>query len=119
MVAPDQGAASAPAPARAWPGVPLVHAEKTRDTNTGAITGTLVHSDHIGARNFLIVDDICDGGRTFIELAKVLRPLTDGQVKLYVTHGIFSQGSNRCIRRWTASTSPTRSPHRCPPSCRP
>jgi ribose-phosphate pyrophosphokinase len=45
-----------------------------------------------GARDFLIVDDICDGGRTFIELAKVLRPLTSGQVKLYVTHGIFSAG---------------------------
>ena len=92
VVAPDQGAVKRAGACARLAGVPLVLAEKARDTNTGAITGTLVHSDHIGARNFLIVDDICDGGRTFVELAKVLRPLTAGQVKLYVTHGIFSQG---------------------------
>ena len=92
VVAPDQGAAKRAGACARLAGVPLVHAEKTRSTDTGAITGTLVHGGHIGRRDFLIVDDICDGGRTFLELAKVLRPLTDGQVKLYVTHGIFSQG---------------------------
>jgi ribose-phosphate pyrophosphokinase len=51
-----------------------------------------VYSEHVRDHNFLIVDDICDGGRTFIELAKVLRPLTNGSIFLYVTHGIFSQG---------------------------
>lgn len=69
----------------------VVRADKVRDPATGKITGTVVYSEHIGDRNFLIVDDICDGGRTFIELAKVLRPLTNGKIILYVTHGIFSQ----------------------------
>lgn len=92
LVAPDQGAVKrASACARAI-GAPLVFAEKVRSTDTGAITGTVVHSGAVGERDFLIVDDICDGGRTFIELAKVLRPLTTGRVKLYVTHGIFSGG---------------------------
>lgn len=70
----------------------IVRADKTRDAKTGAITGTTVYSGHVGAKNFLIVDDICDGGKTFIELAKVLRPLTDAKIILYVTHGIFSKG---------------------------
>lgn len=92
IVAPDLGAVKRAAAAAKLAGVPLVQAEKIRSTDTGAITGSAVHSGPIGDRDFLIVDDICDGGRTFIELAKILRPLTGGQVKLYVTHGIFSAG---------------------------
>ena len=92
LVAPDAGAAKRAAACARLTQAPLVFAEKTRSTDTGAITGTAVHSGPIGTRDFLIVDDICDGGRTFIELATVLRPLTQGRVKLYVTHGIFSQG---------------------------
>ena len=92
LVAPDQGAVKRAAACARLAQAPLVFAEKTRSTDTGAITGTVVHSGPVGGRDFLIVDDICDGGRTFIELAKVLRPLTTGRVKLYVTHGIFSAG---------------------------
>lgn len=92
VVAPDLGAVKRATACARLAGAELVHAEKTRSTDTGAITGTTVHCNPIGQRDFLIVDDICDGGRTFIELAKVLRPLTRGKVKLYVTHGIFSAG---------------------------
>jgi ribose-phosphate pyrophosphokinase len=92
IVAPDQGAVKRARGCASLAGVPLVLAEKIRSTDTRAITGTKVHSDPIGDRDFLIIDDICDGGRTFIELAKVLRPLTRGRVKLFVTHGIFSAG---------------------------
>lgn len=70
----------------------VVRADKTRDVTTGKITGTAVYSEHVGDKDFLIVDDICDGGRTFIELAKELRKLTTGRVMLYVSHGIFSAG---------------------------
>ena len=70
----------------------VARADKTRDVLTGFITGTAVYSEHVGDKDFLIVDDICDGGRTFIELAKELKKLTRGNVYLYVTHGIFSAG---------------------------
>ena len=40
----------------------------------------------------MIVDDICDGGQTFIELAKALEKQGAHQIFLYVTHGIFSKG---------------------------
>lgn len=92
LVAPDAGSLKKISDLAKITGKHLVRADKVRDVNNGAITQTIVYSEHIGKRNFLIVDDICDGGRTFIELAKVLRPLTDGKIYLYVTHGIFSKG---------------------------
>ena len=92
LVAPDAGAIKKVLKVAQVTGLPMVRADKIRDVNTGAITETVVYSDHIKDKSFLIVDDICDGGRTFIELEKVLRPLTDAYVYLYVTHGIFSKG---------------------------
>ena len=92
LVAPDAGAIKKVLKVAQVTGLPMVRADKIRDVNTGAITETVVYSDHIRDKSFLIVDDICDGGRTFIELEKVLRPLTDAYVYLYVTHGIFSKG---------------------------
>jgi ribose-phosphate pyrophosphokinase len=42
---------------------------------------------------YVIVDDICDGGRTFIELAKVIIAQNqEAKIYLVVTHGIFSAG---------------------------
>lgn len=68
-----------------------INAKKTRNQETGVITGTKLHGRCEG-QSVLIVDDICDGGRTFIELAKVLYQAGATEVSLFVTHGIFSQG---------------------------
>ncbi len=93
LVAPDAGARKRVGAVAALWSLPYVSADKVRVTATGAITETVVHSANIGESDFLIVDDICDGGRTFIELAKKLRLLvTTGHVNLYVTHAIFSAG---------------------------
>lgn len=67
-------------------------AEKIRDTKTGDIVKTNINVEDFGGKNLMIVDDICDGGRTFIELAKVLRERNAGKIELFVTHGIFSKG---------------------------
>lgn len=94
LVSPDAGANKKVLGIAKDYGYPnVVRADKTRDVLTGKITGTAVYSEHVGSKDFLIVDDICDGGRTFIELAKELRKLTDGKIFLYVTHGIFSAGT--------------------------
>lgn len=93
LVAPDAGAIKKISEvAKALHISEIVRADKMRDPGTGKITGTKVYSEHIGDKDFLIVDDICDGGYTFLELAKVLRPLTNGKIILYVSHGIFSKG---------------------------
>lgn len=75
----------------------IITAMKHRDIKTGKITHTEVPNLPISIGNermkFVIVDDICDGGRTFIELAKAInlqRPTAD--IYLIVTHGIFSAG---------------------------
>lgn len=91
-VAPDAGAVKKVSKAAQAYGRDMITAEKVRDTKTGEITGTRVHSSHVGDRPVIMLDDICDGGRTFIELAKELRNVTDGPIYLYVTHGIFSKG---------------------------
>lgn len=70
----------------------VVRADKVRNIFTGKIEETVVYSEHVGNMNFLIVDDICDGGATFLGLAKELRKLTSGNINLYVTHAIFSKG---------------------------
>jgi ribose-phosphate pyrophosphokinase len=94
LVSPDAGASKKVMDfAKAHGYSDVVRAEKVRDVATGAILDTVVYSEHIGSKDFLILDDICDGGRTFLELAKKLRPLTDGSIYLYVTHGIFSAGA--------------------------
>jgi len=70
----------------------IITATKVRDIKTGKILHTEIpvldqHED----LKYVIVDDICDGGRTFIELAKAIhdsRPTAE--VYLIVTHGIFS-----------------------------
>ena len=94
LVAPDAGAIKKTLEIAKELSMPMVRADKVRSVEDGSITGTIVYSESVGDKDFLIVDDLCDGGRTFIELAKVLRPLTTGKIYLYVTHGIFSKGLN-------------------------
>jgi ribose-phosphate pyrophosphokinase len=60
-----------------------------------------------GQRNFVICDDICDGGRTFIEIAKAIRDIRPKEIfndKIYlcVTHGIFSAGFEELEKYFTA-----------------
>ena len=69
----------------------IFYGGKVRDTKTGKITETTFYGD-VQGRKVLIIDDICDGGRTFIELAKVLQDKNAKEIYLYVTHGIFSKG---------------------------
>ena len=65
---------------------------KHRDTVTGEITGTNFVGPDVWGRNVLIVDDILDGGWTFIKLGEALRAAGAKRVDLWVTHGIFSKG---------------------------
>lgn len=69
----------------------IVNGVKVRDLDTGKIISTDIIGD-VSGRNCLIVDDICDGGRTFIELAKALKDKGAKELYLFVSHGIFSKG---------------------------
>lgn len=52
----------------------------------------VIHGD-VNGRDCVIVDDICDGGRTFENLGQKLKDLAARSVTLFVTHGIFSKGT--------------------------
>lgn len=92
LVAPDAGAAKKIYKVAEALVKPVVVMHKTRDVATGNINGVTLLDELPPNANCLIVDDICDGGRTFTEAAKVLRSMGAQSVKLFVTHGIFSKG---------------------------
>lgn len=71
----------------------VVTASKVRDIESGnIIRTTLPTMDLRDIEQIIIIDDICDGGRTFIELAKAIKEITEIPIYLVVTHGIFSGG---------------------------
>lgn len=95
LVSPDAGANKKVFECSKLFNIPMIRADKTRDTKTGRILGTEVYTkaEDIKDKRVLIIDDICEGGRTFVELAKALKAVEPSvTIDLYVTHGFFSKG---------------------------
>lgn len=93
LISPDAGAAKkirGVASAINYQGKP-VQALKYRLTN-GNIDEIEIFEADLSRKDAYIVDDICDGGATFIALAAELRKRNVGKVFLVVSHGIFSKG---------------------------
>lgn len=93
LISPDAGASKKTIKiAETFSGIPeVIQAQKVRNLKTGEILKTDILGD-VKGKKVLIADDICDGGRTFIELAKVLKENGAVEVSLFITHGIFSKG---------------------------
>lgn len=78
----------------------IITCSKDRDEN-GKLTKTIVPLNGIGNKDFIIIDDICDGGATFINIAKVIKdenPQFTGKIYLIVTHSIFSKGVDELLK---------------------
>lgn len=88
IIAPDQSAVDRAGAVAKVLGVPLYTATKKRDPNTGKLSSfeveNLPDEGHL-----LIVDDICDGGGTFLGLNGAIGE-RNGDVSLFVSHGVFS-----------------------------
>jgi len=74
----------------------IITCTKERDIE-GRLTKTVVPNlDKITNQDLIIIDDICDGGRTFINIIKYIEETDQSLIKnkkyLIVTHGIFSAG---------------------------
>ena len=74
-------------------------ADKVRNQQTGRIEkieiqqGTFYPDvSDLQGKDVLVIDDICDGGGTFIMLAEEVLKYKPKTLTLYVTHGIFSKG---------------------------
>jgi ribose-phosphate pyrophosphokinase len=92
IIAPDKGAVvRAGAVAEAFQ-VPLYTSEKVRDFQTGKLSGFKPDEKLPKTGQYLIVDDICDGGGTFMGQASAIKEFAPEVVlDLYVSHGVFSK----------------------------
>jgi ribose-phosphate pyrophosphokinase len=80
----------------------VVTASKVRDMKTGDIIRTELPTMNLdGINHIVIIDDICDGGRTFVELARAIREITNLPIYLVVTHGVFSAGFSELQKHFT------------------
>ena len=93
LISPDGGALKKIYKLSAFlDGVPVVECSKKRDVKTGKLSGFTVYEEDLKGATCVIVDDICDGGGTFLGLATELKAKNAGELILIVTHGIFSRG---------------------------
>jgi len=88
VICPDQGAHARTERVAATLGLPVYYSKKKRDFSTGKLSGFECEALPAEGR-LLIVDDICDGGGTFMGIADATG-LPKERVELWVTHGVFS-----------------------------
>jgi ribose-phosphate pyrophosphokinase len=91
LICPDAGAAKKVGKYFDWNKnlKDIVYCSKNRDLSTGDLTLEVLEPEQCTGRNCVIVDDICDGGATFLAIAGKVKPK---HLTLIITHGIFSKG---------------------------
>ncbi|UOF78247.1 phosphoribosylpyrophosphate synthetase [Caudoviricetes sp.] len=72
--------------------VGVIEFTKNRDIRTGEIVSIDTTMEDFRGKDCYILDDICDGGKTFVEIAKILKKRNCGKIVLMVTHGFFTKG---------------------------
>lgn len=109
LISPDAGASKKIYKLAEQIGYPgdIITCSKDRDKD-GKLTKTVVpiscvYSDTL--KDYIIIDDICDGGATFINIAKELKEQLikmngefKGKIYLIVTHSIFSKGTDELLK---------------------
>ncbi len=93
LVSPDGGALKKVYKLSAFLyGIEVIECSKQRDVNNGKLSGFKVYAEDLQSKHVIIVDDICDGGGTFLGLAEALNEKKAGKLSLIISHGIFSKG---------------------------
>jgi ribose-phosphate pyrophosphokinase len=93
IVQPDKGAEERVRNMTRGLGFIIVECSKKRESASGRLFKPKIKAPAlVRGMRCLIVDDICDGGATFVALARKLREAGATEVSLFVTHGIFSKG---------------------------
>lgn len=95
IVAPDKGSLFKVARIAKLLNKELIICNKVRDQTTGSLSlsyDILSRTNIIKGKNVLILDDICDGGGTFMLAGKELLKYDPNNLGLCITHGIFSKG---------------------------
>lgn len=91
LICPDAGAAKKCSDYLSWNEniKEIVYCVKHRDLATGNLTIKVLEPERCKHKNVIIIDDICDGGGTFIGIREQIKPKHS---TLMVTHSIFSKG---------------------------
>jgi len=93
LISPDAGASKKIFKLASALGISnIMECGKKRNLETGQLSGFSVPVEDLKNKSCLIVDDICDGGGTFLGLASELKKKNSGDLFLAVSHGIFSKG---------------------------
>lgn len=81
-------------------GTKVVIADKTRG-QSGVISELIIpNASYLTGQRVCVVDDLCDGGATFIAVSDALEGVPCAVLDLYVTHGIFSKGLDELSKRY-------------------
>lgn len=93
LLAPDAGAEKKVFKHnQVFSGTEVICASKVRSPD-GKITSVhLPFGGKLKDKTVCIVDDLCDGGATFLELGRVAREYEPAELCLYVSHGMFTNG---------------------------
>lgn len=75
----------------------IITCSKSRDENGKLSRVEVPIKSEASSTNYIIIDDICDGGATFINIAKAIKEKQlsspyKSKIYLIATHGIFSKG---------------------------
>lgn len=102
LVVPDEGAMKRVRRIADCLNLPTALMTKRRDPVSGALQGFELLSGDVQGKTCFVIDDICDGGGTFLGIASVLRDHNAKEQHLYVTHGIFSQGCDKLFESFAS-----------------
>jgi ribose-phosphate pyrophosphokinase len=99
LICPDAGASKKVSNYAKWnlSIMDTVYCNKKRDLATGRLTLEVTAPEKCRGRNCVVIDDICDGGATFLAIAEQVQP---AHLTLIVTHGIFSKGFTALEQRF-------------------
>jgi ribose-phosphate pyrophosphokinase len=100
VIAPDAGAAKkVESVANKVSGGKFLTCHKKREG--GTVSVKLEEGTSLKNKSVVVVDDLCDGGATFLAVAKAIREKYDPSVlDLYVTHGFFTKGIDELSKQY-------------------
>ena len=101
LICPDAGAAKKVGKYFEWNKniTEIIYCNKSRDLSNGKLTLKVLEPEKCKGRNCVIIDDICDGGGTFLAIAEQIKP---AHLTLIVSHGIFSKGFTKLEEKFNS-----------------
>jgi ribose-phosphate pyrophosphokinase len=97
VIAPDRGAMSRAEEFSDLVHIPAYFGVKHRDPETNKLSGFSIDGLESG-KHYLVVDDLCDGGGTFLGLAEKIAE-AGATADLFVTHGLFTKNATEKLAK--------------------